>query len=143
MISPTPIYKPERRQSPVEPTPEEQEFIEAYAAFTGIPQYGRRPVIVSTFDGNYGHAGWVFVINGSPPKGLVLAVAGSNDVEPFREMHARKFGKHAYLAVVNTGLYYAPPKHKRLHQAALALLRARGLLFLAGDDTHPANELAP
>ncbi len=55
-------------------------------------------------------------------------------------MHARKFGKRTYLANVNTGKYYAPPKHKRLRQAAVALLRARGLLFHNGDDTRPVNE---
>ncbi len=114
MISPAPIYKPESSKISYQSTPEEQEFIAAYEAFTGIPQDRRRPVIVSTFDGSYGHAGWVFAINGSPPKGLVLAVASANNREPIKEMHARKFGKHAYLAEVNTGLYYAPPKHKRL-----------------------------
>ena len=39
---------------------------------TLVEDYRARDLVVTTFGGNYGPAGWVIALNGSPPRGLFL-----------------------------------------------------------------------
>lgn len=35
-----------------------------------------RPLVATPFQGNYGRAGWVIAVNGSPPRGVVTVLGG-------------------------------------------------------------------
>jgi hypothetical protein len=50
----------------------EKEFRLAMCAITNFPVEHGREICVTPFEGNYGKAGYVIAINGSPPRGILI-----------------------------------------------------------------------
>lgn len=86
-----------------------------------------RPLVITPFAGNYGQAGLVLVVNGSPPVGIVMVIehSGAHDCEVYHLPRG-----------IKRGPYRARPP---LHRAVCDLVTERGL-WRPDPVGHPARE---
>jgi hypothetical protein len=107
----------------------ELEFRQAVYSYRGMGSPSEdelsRPLIITPFEGNYGRAGLIIVINGSPPKGMVICTEFVSDHWLIDAWSYRQKWERVYAP----SLHDRPSsgkKHK-LGQATIALLIDRGL----------------
>lgn len=97
------------------------EFVRwAYGLFGLVPadEDRKRQVIVTPYQGNYGAAGFVIAINGSPPRGTLV-------VEP---VSGTLLGTHQGRVVRGSNDILAPTSLKRRYAEAIKWLGRWGLL---------------
>jgi len=113
----------------------EKEWFHAYMEFVNNRQMATgRKIIVTKFDGNYGTAGFVIAINGSPPKGVMIVVlrSGGCSASAGDIINPLEGGPQCWVMdgekfrTVNSFRYrLKKSKHARLLNATNALLIAR------------------
>lgn len=111
----------------------ESEFRQALYEYRDRPlnqDEATREIIITPFDGNYGRAGLMIVVNGSPPKGMLICT----------ELFTNGWFIDAWNRKQRWERIFAPALHDRpasgkkarLGRATLDLLRAKGFVSKNG-----------